>query len=115
MIPEGHSDAAGRDLAGVPRPLKSQRLLSAWEVDQPSGLALYRVSATAPARLESFYRTELSQLGWQIIERNPGEAIEIDGVRMLSAERHGRVITILSRPDEQGEVLLTILASEPTR
>ncbi len=115
MIPEGDSDAAGRDLPGVPRPLKSQRLLSAWEVDQPSGLVLYRVSATAPAQLESFYRAELSQLGWQVIERNPGEAIEINGVRMLSAERQGRVITILSRPDEEGEALLTILASEPTR
>jgi hypothetical protein len=115
MIPEGDSDAAGRDLAGVPRPLKSQRLLSAWEVDQPSGLALYRVSATAPAQLESFYRKELSQLGWHIIESNLGEAIEIDGIRMLSAERHGRVITVLSRPDEQGQVLLMILASEPTR
>jgi len=114
IVPEGDSDAAGRDLIGVPRPSDSQRVLSAWEVDQPSGLVLYRVSATAPEKLESFYRTELSRLGWQIIERNPGESIEIDGVRMLSAERNDRVLTILSRPGEEGKVLLTILASEPT-
>jgi hypothetical protein len=115
ILPNDDSDAAGRDLHGVPRPLRSQRLLSAWEVDQPSGLVLYRVSATTSEQVESFYRTELSRLGWQIIERNPHESIEIDGIRMLSAAKHDRVITILSRPDEQERRLVTILASEAVR
>jgi len=115
MIPDGDSDAAGRDLPSVPRPRHSQRLLSAWEVDQPSGLVLYRVLATTPEQVESFYRTELTRLGWQIIERNPRESLEIDGIRMLSAAKHDRVISILSRPGEHEHELVTILASEPGR
>jgi len=115
IVADGDSDAAGRDLVGVPRPLRSQRLLSAWEVDQPSGLVLYRASGTTPEQIESFYRTELLRLGWKIIERNRGESIQIDGLRMLSAEQRDRVVTILSRPGEQETALVTILGSEPTR
>jgi len=114
IVPDGDSDAAGRDLDGLPRPLSSQRLLSAWELDEPSGLVLYRVSATTTEQIESFYRNELSRLGWRILERHPGESMEIDGLRMLSAERDDRVVTILSRPGERQQVLVTILAAEPT-
>jgi hypothetical protein len=57
----------------------------------------------------------LLRLGWKIIERNRGESIQIDGLRMLSAEQRDRVVTILSRPGEQEAALVTILGSEPTR
>lgn len=112
MLPRTGADAAGRDLIGVPRPPGSQRILSAWEARQPSGVLVYRVAAASAEELESFYRTELPRTGWTIIERNPSESVRVDGTRMLSAERDSRLVTVLCRSDDASPAVLTILASE---
>ncbi|MFA9470152.1 MAG: hypothetical protein ACERNK_06255 [Deltaproteobacteria bacterium] len=114
MLPHDGADAAGRDLVGIPRPSGSQRILSAWEERQPSGVLVYRVVGTSAKELESFYRAELPRRGWTIIERNPSESIQIDSIRMLSAEKDNRLVTVLSDPGEASQTILTILASEPS-
>ena len=114
MLPHAGADAAGRDLVGVPRPANSQRILSAWEAQRPSGVFVYRVAASSAARLVSFYRTELPKSGWTILERNPSETIQVDGIYLLSAEKDNRLVTILSHPGEESQTVLTVLASEPS-
>jgi len=112
MLPRSAADAAGTDLDGVPRPPGSRRILSAQEERQPSGIFLYRVPATSPTELESFYRTELRNGGWRIIERKHGESVRVDGIHMLSGEKESRVVTVVLRARDPKETLLTILASE---
>ena len=114
MLPRSGADAAGRDLVGVPRPPDSQRILSAWEARQPSGVLVYRVAAKSPEEIESFYRAELPRSGWRIIERNPSESVRVDGTHMLSAEKDNRLVTVLCHSDEASQTVLTILASEPS-
>ena len=114
MLPRAGADAVGRDLDGVPRPPGSQRILSAWEARQPSGVVIYRVVAKSAEELESFYRIELPRNGWRIIERHPSESIEIDGIHMISAGKDHRLVTVLSRTGETSHTVLTILASEPS-
>lgn len=114
MLPASGADGGGSDLVGVPRPPGSQRVLSAWETEQPSGVVVYRVHDRSAAELESFYRTELSKKGWTIIERHPSESISIDGIHMISAEQGNRMVTVLSHPGEASETVLSILSSEPS-
>jgi len=114
MLPRSGADAAGHDLVGVPRPPGSQRILSAWEARRPSGVVVYRVGARSAQELESFYRSELRGNGWTIIERSPSESIQIDGTRMLSAEKDNRLVTVLARSIEASHAVLTLLASEPS-
>jgi hypothetical protein len=114
VLPLGSADAEGRDMPGVPRPRGAQRILSAWEADRPSGLYVYLAKDRTMAELESFYREELSRNGWTIIGRYPGESIRIDDIRMLSAWKGGRLVTVLSHVGEMQEIVLTLLASEPS-
>jgi len=114
MLPRADGDAAGRDLVGVPRPPGSQRILSAWEARQPSGVLVYRVAAKSAEELESFYRAELSKTGWSVIEPDPSASLRVDGIHMLSAEKDNRLVTILCRSGEGSQTVLTILASEPS-
>jgi hypothetical protein len=114
MLTRASADAPGRDPVGVPRPTGSQRILSAWETRQPNGIFVYHVVAKSAQDLELFYRSALPRNGWVIIERNPSESVEVDGIHMLSAEKNNRLVTVLYRSGEASRTLLTILASEPS-
>lgn len=114
MLPIEGFDAAGRDLAGVPRPPASQRVLSVSESEEPSGAVVYRVPRASMHALMSFYRRELQRRGWGIIESNASQSMKVDEVRLLSAEKGERQITVLSSASRGSESLLTILATEPT-
>ena len=114
VVPRPGADAAGSDLVGVPRPSGAQRLLSAWEARGPSGVVVYRVSEQSSQGLESFYRTELSERGWTITERHSSQSTQIDGTRILFAEKHNRLVTVLARAGKASSVWLTLLASEPS-
>lgn len=114
MLPRDGADAAGHDLVGMPRPPGSQRILSAWEERQPSGVLVYRVVGQSEAELLSFYRVRLPENGWTITERNPSKSIRIDGIHILSAEKGNRLVTVLSHPGEASRTVLTILVSEPS-
>lgn len=114
LLPLEGGDAAGRDAGDVPRPPKSQRVLSAWESDRPSGVVVYRVPPGGEEPLESFYQRELHARGWRLIEPQRARFVRIDDVRMLSAERNGRLVTVLVNLVENSASLVTILTSEPT-
>jgi len=114
MLPLDGADAEGRDPVGVPRPSGLQRVLSAWEAQTPSSVYVYKMPATSAAEVASYYRRELPRNGWAIIERNPFESMEIDGILILSAEKDNRFVTVLSKSGESSQAMLTILASEPS-
>ena len=114
MLPRAASDAAGRDLFEVPRPPGSQRILSAWEQGQPSGVLIYRLAAGSAEELEAFYRAELPRAGWRVIERHPGESLRVDDIHLLTAEKGNRLVTVLCQSDGASRAILTILASEPS-
>lgn len=114
MLPVGGADAGGGDIVAVPRPRRSQRLLSASEAGSPSGFVVYRVPHESAAALESFYRNELSANGWTIIERHPSESTAIDDIRTISAERENRTVTVFVRPSDPSATVLYILISEPS-
>lgn len=114
MLPTDEADSDGSDPIGVPRPPGSQRLLSAWEIGQPSRVFVYRTPrAAAELDFESFYRVELSKNGWTILERRSSESRAINGARMISAEREHRTVTVLSSAGGSSEGMVTILATEP--
>ena len=111
LLPTGDRDASGRDPVGVPRPPDAQRILSAKELLEPSGVFVYLVRHTSTTDLERHYREQLPKLGWVVVERNPGESVEVDGVRMLSVEAEHRLVTLLFYPGESGRTVVTILDS----
>jgi hypothetical protein len=88
--------------------------LSAWEADSPSGFVVYRVPDESEADLVSFYRNELSASGWTIIERHPSESVAVDDVRMITAERGKRMVTVLAHSAETSATVLSILTSDPS-
>jgi hypothetical protein len=64
-------DAPGRDVAGVPRPPNSRRLLSSWEEGQSQSVTTYVGGTHSPDELEEFYRAEMETGGWEILEVDP--------------------------------------------
>ena len=114
MLPRESSDAAGGDLLEVPRPPGSRRILSAWEEGQPSGVLVYRVAAKSARELESFYRVELPRAGWRVIERHPGESVRVDDIRLLTAAKGNRLVTVLCQPEGASQAVLTLLTSGPS-
>lgn len=111
LLPTGDDDAGGSDLTGVPRPPESQRILSAKELREPAGVFVYLVRRTTASELERDYRRQLAELGWAIVERSHGESVELNGVRVLSAEKGHRLVTLLFYPDGTAQTVTTILAS----
>lgn len=114
LLPSADGDAAGDDPAGLPRPPGTRRLLSASEIGRPSGVFVYRVEHHEIDDLRALYRRRLVAAGWSIVERNSGESIQLDDIRMIAAEKEGRLATVLLRPGDSGTPVLTILTSEPS-
>jgi hypothetical protein len=92
-------DAPGRDLADVPRPEHSRRLLSASELGQPYGLVFYRVEGRLEA-VAAAYRDVLRRQGWVVQEPLKREITARKGGRTLavrvSEKRAGQVVVGLS-------------------
>jgi len=112
FIPLGTADAMGTDPVELPRPPSSQRILSATEVSAPSGVYVYRVHAASAAEFARHYRRALLERGWAILERNPQESIEVDGVQALSADKGGRTLSVLVHADKSLATVVTLLVSE---
>lgn len=112
MLSVQEGDAEGSDPVGVPRPPSSQRLLSSWEEERPSRVFVYRSPQTAEFHVEAFYRNELLSKGWRLHERHPSESLDINGTKIVSAERDQRTITVLSSPGDAAENIITILTTE---
>jgi hypothetical protein len=112
LLPLGEQDAKGADPASLPRLPGSRRILLARETGAPSRVYLYATPRIPIADIAAFYRRELSARGWALAERRPGEVTEIDGTRILNAERAGRSIALLVHPRELGQTLIAVLVTE---
>ena len=112
FLPTEHGDAPGTDPEGFPRLANTQRLLSAREIFAPGALFIYESTRSSPMQLLKRYRALFPKHGWSLIERAPGEAVEIDGVAILAAQRENRQATVLMRSAEHGATILILLMWE---
>lgn len=111
FLPRDGEDAVGEDPPGLPRFQASRRILAASEAGEPSGVFLYRIEDQSPADVAAFYRRALPAAGWTLIERSRSESVVIDGAHLVTAERDGVLIMVVSNRSEGG-VTLTVLTSE---
>ena len=111
MLPLDGKDAAGRDLADIPRPPSAQRLLSSWESGEPYGLAIY-ASTKTKEELDRFYRTELPRYGWSRIRHLPTSWPRLTDARTVFVERGSRVTALLLQSNEHGGSIATLVTSD---
>lgn len=112
FLPIGEEDAKGHDLDGVPRPPRSQRILSATEASAPSGVYTYLVEAASTEEVTHRYRLALLERGWVILERNAGELVELNGIRVLSAQKDSRLLSVLAHEVDPARTTVSLLVSE---
>jgi hypothetical protein len=112
LLPIDEGDARGTDPEAIPRPPGARRILSAAEASAPSGVYVYLTEAEGPAETISVYRRQLSARGWRIIERNPGESTQLNGMHFLSAEDDGRTLSVLTHAGDSPATIVTLLVSE---
>ncbi len=105
MFP-AEGDAPGRDVAGVPRPPNSRRLLSTWEEDQPQAITTYVGGTHGPDELEEFYRAEMQSGGWHILEMDQDVLDQLGGApppeNFLTYEQGDRMVSIALLNSDQG-------------
>lgn len=85
-------DVPGVEFAGLPRPPRSRRVLSAWEEGQAPALNIYEASDIGPSALDTYYRSELPKQGWEIL--TPRNESRTTTVRGLMAMRQGVTVTV---------------------
>jgi hypothetical protein len=112
FMPIAGGDAGGLDPIDVPRPPGSQRILSATEMMAPSGVYIYLARVGSTAAITRFYRNALVTSGYDFLERGSEESVQVDGVRILSAEKAGRLVTVLAHADVSARPVVTLLVSE---
>ncbi len=112
LLPPREGDAPGRDPQSMPRPRRSQRVLSASEVGAPSGVFVYRVGRLSPEAVAVFYRRELPATGWRLVHDSSLTSYSIDEAHVVSAERRGVLLTAFSHRSEVSGVVLTVLTTE---
>jgi len=99
-------DAPGRDVAGVPRPPSTRRILSTWEEGKPQAVTTYVGGTRNPDQLEAFYREEMADGGWQILELPDAYRNQL-GIpeppqNFLTYEQGDRMVSIVLQNSEQG-------------
>lgn len=92
-------DAPGRDIPELPRPKGTRRMLSAFEVGQPYGLATYTLEPPWQPGAEAGFIDELQQAGWRSRLLKSGT---------LLAEKAGRRALLMTRRNPSGRAILTI-------
>jgi len=112
LLPIGQDDAKGADPEGVPRPPRARRILSATEDSAPSGVFVYLAEVAPAVELMRAYRSALLAAAWNILERSPGESLELSGVRILSAEKDGRTLSMLAHAGDSDATVVSLLVSE---
>ncbi|MBW2464813.1 MAG: hypothetical protein JRH11_24400 [Deltaproteobacteria bacterium] len=101
-------DAPGRDVAGVPRPPSARRILSSWEEGRPQAVTTYVGGALATGELDAFYREEMHDAGWEVIEVDESP-LELHGQRgapegFLTFEREERMVSLVMSTGADGPV-----------
>lgn len=114
MVPRGREDAAGSDPPDVPRLPKSQRILSAYEAKEPSGVFTYRTDASSDEVLD-FFRVALRRSGWRLWLGGDGKPIALDEVHVLAAAKGRQQVTVLCPASSSDSGMLTVLWSGERR
>lgn len=103
-------DAPGADPDGVPRPPESRRVLSAYEKGHPQSMTMYVSPSQDAGSLERFYRGEMADEGWTVLETERHRQLE-DRPPMLVWEREERMATVVFGTDEQKRGVATVLTA----
>jgi len=102
--PDG--DAPGRDVADVPRPPESRRLLSSWETGKPQAVTTYVGGSLGIGQLDSFYRDEMADGGWEILEADDSPLLRATGQEVregfLTFEQGDRMVSVVLTDGSQG-------------
>jgi hypothetical protein len=105
LVP-GDGDAPGSDLEGVPRPLRSVRLLTAGADGVPYSARIYDTPVRAEVILEDYDR-EMVERGWEPM------IVDHKGLRRVYG-KNGTHVYVLPRED-RGRTLVTLLQMRGTR
>jgi hypothetical protein len=104
MPPEDGRDAPGSDSTGLPRPERSQRILTATATGSNYAVRMYRTTDSQDVALAA-YDKQMDALEWAIIQ--PPDAVRGDAVGHWY-ERDGEQTMISVTQDQEGRTVLTI-------
>jgi hypothetical protein len=107
----GNEDVPGSDIAGIPRPPRSRRILDAMESGADQRVVTYAGSSMTEWELEAFYRDALPRAGFDLIEA-PADAPPQQGSIVIAAERADRLTFLVLDTDARGHGLATILTGD---
>jgi hypothetical protein len=99
-----HGDAPGEDLAGLPRPPDSRRMLSTRPKGADAVFNVYRSSRQSADELVDFYRDVLPKAGYTLLTKKQ---------RFLVAEDGKRAVTISLQDDSRTGHGLVTIATQP--
>jgi hypothetical protein len=103
MFPK-QGDAPGEDLAGIPRPPDSRRILSTRPKGADAVFNVYRSSRQSADELVDFYRDALPKAGYTLLTKKQ---------RFLVAENGKRALTISLQDDTRTGHGLVTIATQP--
>lgn len=109
LLPSAGRDAAGRDLAEVPRPPSSQRILNAVEEGSPSAVVVYLVEASTPSAVEAFYRETLPSHGWREIAYDSATHRRADPVSLVAFQKAAEMVAVNAHSAKSDQTVVTIL------
>jgi hypothetical protein len=111
LLPRDGHDAAGEDLAHVPRPPGSYRTMFASEAGNPDTGVQYMGSSMTEWELEAFYRDELTREGWTLTTVR--DEAQPEGLRIVEATNADASQTLFATldTDDAGRGLATIALS----
>ncbi len=107
----GNVDVPGNDIAGIPRPPRSRRILDAMESGADQRVISYAGSSMTEWELDAFYRDALPQAGFRFIEP-PADAPPQQGSIVLAAERAERITFLVLDTDSHGHGVASVLTGE---
>ena len=110
LFPE-QGDADGRDPAYVPRPPGARRVLSAYEDGLPQEATVFLGSSLDEDALLRFYRRELPEQGWTLLEAPEADPHVGEGIISLVAERDQRMVMLALSSDAEGRGRATVLTA----
>jgi hypothetical protein len=110
MFPK-QGDAPGVDFPDLPRPPDARRIFSAWEEGEAPAVNIYEAAGKTPKELDAYYRAELAQRGWRVLNP-PGR--EDAPVRALMVMRDGVTVTLSHSALEEGRLGMTTIAPMDT-
>lgn len=108
----GNTDVPGEDVAGIPRPPRSRRILDAYETGANQRVVSYAGSSMTEWELEAFYRDALGRSGFHIVDPPADAPVpQIDSI-LLAAERDERITFLVLDTDRHGHGIASILTGE---